>query len=184
MVRMNTKTKNLVECAILIALSTVLSFVKFWEMPYGGSVTLLSMLPVCMVGIRLGTAYGLASSFVYGVLQMLVSGAVGWGLSPTAFVVCLLFDYIIAFAVLGFSGVFRKLGLFGQLSGIALACVLRFVCHYISGVTIWKESALEYAMNPYLYSLLYNGTYMAAELVLTIVGAYFVINALRKQKLA
>lgn len=192
---MNKKTKirknilTLVECAMMIALGTVLSFLKFWEMPYGGSVTLLSMLPVCMIAIRHNMAWGLGGAFVYAVLQMLVSGAAGWGLTPAVFIICLLFDYIIAFTVLGFAGIFKRFGFGGKLFGIAMVCILRFLCHYISGITIWANSIPEefvekFGANPYLYSLVYNGSYMGIELILTVLGAFFVIRALEKRNIA
>lgn len=193
---MNKKTKTrkniltLVECAMMIALGTVLSFVKFWDtLPYGGSVTLLSMLPICMIAIRHNMAWGLLGAFVYGCLQMLVSGAAGWGLTPWVFVICLLFDYILAFTVLGFSGMFKRFGFGGKLFGIAMVCILRFVCHYISGITIWANSIPknfidQFGANPYLYSLVYNGSYMGIELVLTVLGGFFVIKALEKRNIA
>lgn len=185
----NKKIRVLIECAMLVALSTALSFAKILQMPFGGSVTLLSMLPVSLIAIRHGTGIGLGSAFVYGCLQMLVSGAAGWGLTPAVFVMCLLFDYIIAYSVLGFSGLFKRFGLYGKLSGIALVCILRFLCHFITGVTIWASSMpdefiAQFGASPYLYSLFYNGTYMGVELVLTVVGAFFVLKAFTKRNIA
>ena len=101
---MNTKTKILSECAMLVALSTVLSFVKIWHMPWGGSITLLSMLPVAVISIKHGVKTGLFSSFLYACIQLFLGisldGLLGWGLTPIALVSCVLLDYIVAFGIL------------------------------------------------------------------------------------
>ena len=167
----------LVECAIMVSLSFVLSLIKIWEMPFGGSITLLSMLPVCMVSLRHGVKWGLGTAFVYSCTQALVSGAVGWGLSVTVLILCFLLDYILAFSALGLAGVFGNCGFKRQVSGIFLACLIRFACHYISGVTIWSSGALDAGFaSPYLYSLLYNGAYMLPETVFTCIGAVILLR--------
>ena len=105
----NVNVKKLTMSAVMVALSAALSLVKIFEMPLGGSVTLLSMLPVCMLAIMYGCKWGLFCSFVYALSQLLLGiGAVlGWGLTPAALAGCIAFDYIIAFTVLGFAG-FQK----------------------------------------------------------------------------
>ena len=171
--------RTLSECAIMVALAFVLSLIKLFEMPFGGSVTLLSLLPICIVSIRHGIGWGLGTAFVYSVTQALVSGATACGLTPTVLVLCFLLDYILAFTVLGLAGLFRKRGMVGCLLGITLVCALRFLCHYVSGVTLWASWAPE-GMNPYLYSLLYNGGFMLPETVMTVIGAFFVLAAMKK----
>ena len=156
--------------AIFIALSTVLSFIKVYEPPLGGGVTLFSMLPVIMISCMFGVKWGLGVSFVYSLGQMLISfGEVcSWGLTPATLVATFLIDYILAYFVLGFAGTFRKKGYWGLILGIALVLVLRFVCHFITGVfifDIWCEWD-----NVWIYSLAYNGGYMLPELIITTVG--------------
>ena len=68
-----TKTKKLVLSAVLLALATVLSLFKVYQLPLGGSITLLSMLPVCLLSIRYGVKWGLTCSFFYGVIQIALS---------------------------------------------------------------------------------------------------------------
>lgn len=180
----NVKRKNiatLTECAVLVALSFVLSLIKVWQMPLGGSVTLLSMLPVCIAVIRHGNAWGFGTAFVYSLTQAFVSGAVGWGLSVKVLLICYLFDYVLAYTVLGFAGVFRKHGVMGAASGIALACLLRFLCHFITGVTIWGSSALGSGHGAAVFSLIYNGQYMLPETVFTVIGGTVLIRALSKR---
>ena len=129
----NSKTKIMVECAILVALSTVLSFVKIWNLPWGGSITLLSMLPIILVSVKFGVRRGLFVSFIYSLLQLffgiVLDGLLGWGLTPVMLISCILLDYILAFSVLGLAGIFKNKGLIGILSGAAFAIVLRFVFH-------------------------------------------------------
>ena len=173
----NTKTKILVEGAVMVALATVLSFIRVFKLPWGGSITLLSMLPIVLFSIRRGVSWGLIVSFVYSLVQFaqgVMDGLFGWGLTPGMLIACILLDYLGAFTVLGIAGCFRKKGLPGWIGGITLAIVLRFVLHFLSGVVIWHsfgELWSGFADNTYLYSFLYNGCYMLPELIFTLVGA-------------
>ena len=170
--------------AVMVALSAALSLVKIFEMPLGGSVTLLSMLPVCMLAIMYGCKWGLFCSFVYALSQLLLGiGAVlGWGLTPAALAGCIAFDYIIAFTVLGFAGLFRKHGVPGYILGISLALVMRLVSHVISGVIFFASWAPE-GWNPFIYSVSYNGLYMLPEMAFTIIGVVFLLKEPHTAKL-
>ena len=174
----NTKTKILVEGAVMVALATVLSFIRVFKLPWGGSITLLSMLPIVLFSIRRGVSWGLIVSFVYSLVQFaqgVMDGLFGWGLTPVMLIACILLDYLGAFTVLGIAGCFRKKGLPGWIGGITLAIVLRFVLHFLSGVVIWHSFGELWSGfatdNTYLYSFLYNGCYMLPELIFTLVGA-------------
>ncbi|MDR0325285.1 MAG: energy-coupled thiamine transporter ThiT [Oscillospiraceae bacterium] len=156
----------LVESSLLVALGFVLSYVTLFEMPQGGSVTPLSMLPILMIGMRRGLKWGLAGGFVFACLQMLQKF---WP-PPTgtflAYAAVVVLDYIAAFGVLGLSGFFkgRKYGL---LYAIPLCMALRFLFHFASGLAIWHEYAGE--MPVWVYSLTYNGSYMVVEMAMTLV---------------
>ncbi len=171
-------TKKLTVSAIMIALATVLSLIKVWTMPLGGAVTLLSMLPVALIAIIYGTKHGLWCAFVYSLCQLGLSIAevVGWGLTPTALIGTIFLDYIIAFTVLGLAGLFAKNGVSGYILGITLSLILRFLCHFISGVIIFDIWMPEEWSNIWLYSLCYNGAYMLPELITTIVGAVVLLK--------
>lgn len=176
---METKTRTMVECAILISLSVVLSLVKVWQMPLGGSITLVSMLPVCVTSLRHGLKWGFLSAFAYAYFQLIFGvvsdGLLGWGLTPAMLIGCILLDYIFAFTVLGCAGIFRKKGPVGAYMGIALALILRFVSHFISGYVIftnleqWTLFGNVFEGAPALYSICYNGFFMLPELVITMV---------------
>ena len=166
------KTKKLTLSAIMIALSAVLSLVKVYQLPLGGSITLFSMLPVCAVGICYGTKTGLFASILYAFMQIALDlGALmGYGMTALTWIGCLLFDYILAYGFLGLAGILRKKGTLGIVFGVATVCVIRFISHFISGSIVFSVWCPD-GWNVYWYSLCYNGSYMLPELIITIVGA-------------
>lgn len=167
----------LTESAVMIALAFILSFLKVVDMPYGGSVTAFSMLPIIIIAFRYGTGWGLASGFAFSLLQMLMGlSSLSYATSAVAAVAIILLDYIVAFTALGLGGVFRTavkdLGNAMAL-GALLTCVLRYICHVISGCTVWAGVSIP-TSDGLLYSLGYNATYMIPETLITIMGAYYV----------
>ena len=178
---MKKNISAMTECAVLVALAFVLSLIKIWQMPLGGAVTLGSMLPVCLISVRRGVKYGVGAAFVYSVLQLAVGviadGIFGWGLNAAMLAGCIFFDYIGAFTVLGLAGLFRTHGEGGIYAGIALACGLRFISHFISGYVIFENlGQFElfgniFEHSPVLYSAAYNGLFMLPELILTLAAS-------------
>ena len=187
---------TLCESAILVALAVVLSIASKYLLepflaplfPFGGSVTFFSMLPICIISIKHGLAWGLGSAFCFSWFQILQGGVFGWGLTPVMLIGSLLLDYILAFTVLGLAGVFRKHGEKGMIAGVALVCVLRFIIHFLAGIILWANLAEFIAFGqawinrPVLYSIVYNGGYMLPETILTVAGAVllFRVPQLRK----
>ena len=172
------KTKILVEGAVMVALATVLSFIRVFKLPWGGSITLLSMLPIVLFSIRRGVGAGLMTAFAFSLIQFaqgITDGLFGWGLTPGMLIACIFLDYLGAFTVLGIAGLFRKKELPGWIGGIALAVTLRFVLHFLSGVVIWHSYGKLWngfsTENTCLYSFLYNGCYMLPELIFTLACA-------------
>lgn len=172
-----SKVRILSECAMMLALSIALSFVVIYKLPWGGSVTLFSMLPVMLISVRHGLKWGLSTAFLYSWFQILQGGVFGWGLTPIMLIGSLFLDYIIAFTVLGLAGVFRKGGAKWCLIGIVLSCVLRYLSHFASGRILWANFeefvvfGASFYNRPVLYSLLYNGAYMLPETLMTVAGA-------------
>lgn len=179
--------------AIMVALATVLSLIKVWKMPLGGSVTLLSMLPIVMVSCMLGLKWGFGSAFVYSLIQLVLGialdGLLGWGLTPVMLIGTILFDYVIAFTVLGIAGAFKSKGTIGICLGTALALALRFVSHFISGYVIFKNLeqfelfGTVFTNRPVLYSICYNGLYMLPEIVITVICAALIFSSKPMKKL-
>lgn len=169
---MRKNTTRMVVTAMLLALAAVLSMIKIFKMPLGGSVTLLSMLPVAMLSIEYGPKWGFASAFLYSLIQLALDFGeiMGWSLSPAVLVGSIVFDYVLAFTAIGISGMFRSKGIKGICAGVFLALLVRFVCHFISG-TILFASGCPKGWNAAIYSLCYNGTYMLPEMIFTMIGA-------------
>lgn len=177
------KTKILVEGAAMVALATVLSYIRVFKLPWGGSITLLSMLPIALYSIRRGLKPGFAASFAFALLQFgqgILDGIFGWGLTLGMLLACIFLDYIGAFTVLGIAGIFRKKGLPGYIAGISIAIALRFLFHFASGVIIWGSFgelwSTFYTENTVLYSFVYNGCYMLPELIFTVIGAVVLLK--------
>ena len=184
-----TRTLALVECALMLAVAVALSYVKLFTLPFDGSITLLSMLPICLVAIRHGTAWGLGTAFAYSWFQILQGGVFAWGLTPAMLIGSLLLDYILAFTVLGLAGIFRRHGTVGILLGVAFACALRFLSHVLAGVILWANLeefvafGREWVGRPWLYSLCYNGVYMLPETIFTVLGAFVLFRVPQMKKL-
>lgn len=185
---MNQKTKQLTLSAILIALATVLAVLSNLvpiRLPYGGSVTLASMVPIIFVGLLCGTKWGIISGVVYGVIQILF----GFYPAPTQTlfdnILVVLLDYIIAFGVLGLSDVFFKLTgkkIYSAAISAFLVTLLRYVCHILSGVIIWSVYK-EAEQTALAYSLIYNGTYMIPEIILSTIVTTLLFPIIKKQKM-
>lgn len=181
---MKTNTRKLAETAIMIALGTVLSMFKI-DLPMGGGLTICSMLPLIIISFRYGWKWGGFSAFVYSVLQLFLGlDNVRYASSAIMAAGIVLFDYIIAYTVIGFASYFggkpsntRK----AVIIGIVVSFFLRFLCHFITGVWIWDALwPNELGMAPVVYSAAYNGWYMSAETVLTIVVIMALYSPLKK----
>ncbi len=182
---MNSKAKSglltLTECSLMIALATVLSVFPLFEMPYGGSITLASFVPIVVIAYRHGAKCGLGTAAVASLIQMLL-GLKNFSYFTTweSLVALAIFDYVIAFTVFGLSGIFRKplknQGL-AIVAGALFASVVRYICHVISGATIWAGLSIptEAAL---IYSLSYNATYMIPETIILVLTAGYLASAL------
>lgn len=173
----HNRIRMLVEGAIMVALATALSYLKLIELPQGGSVC-IGMLPIFFFAVRWGLRGGLLTSLAYGMLQLIFDGAYAWGWTS------MLLDYLVAFTVLGFAGIFHKQK-FGVFYGTVLGCVLRFIVHFISGVTIYRiyeptELFNITFMNPWLYSAAYNGSYMLIDMIICLVIFAVIYKPLHK----
>ncbi len=170
------KVRRLTEIAIMLALSTVLSFVKLYQLPYGGAFTLASMFPLIIIAYRHGTAAGFFAGLIYGVIQQLFSLSYIQGMTLFSAVMVIILDYGLAFAVIGFAGLFRKSKngqVFGLVTGAVLGCFLRYACHTVAGCTVWAGVSVPEAA-AFVYSLLYNAAYMIPETLITVAAAYYI----------
>lgn len=189
---MQTKGKNrvrkLVECAVMIALASALSFFPILKMPYGGSVTFASMLPIILIAYRNGIGWGLGSGFAFAFIQQML------GLDNLSYVstwqsvlAVIILDYALAFVVLGLGGIFRgklKNQSTEMVLGTVFVCALRYLCHVISGATVWAGISIP-TKAALIYSIGYNATYMLPEVIVTAVVVYYVASMIdfRKEKI-
>lgn len=175
------KTRRLVESALLLAVATVLSELALVELPYGGSVTVASMLPVMLIAYRHGTPWGLACGLLYGVMQQLLGlSTLSYFSTWQSIVAIVVLDYIVAFAVIGLAGLFRKLPIGQQgamLLGALAVSALRYICHVISGATVWVGLSIPDSA-ALLYSLIYNATYMLPEAIVLCLVTYYLSSVL------
>lgn len=188
-------TKKLTETAIMLALAVLLSYVTVFQAPMGGSITAFSQVPIVIIGYRYGFKWGAGTGVIYGVLEMLLQGLGNFAYVKgfAAYLILILADYVVAFACLGIGGaLFRKVIKNQTLAlalGGAVASLLRFICHFISGVTIWGEYADGWK-SVWAYSFGYNGYYMLFEGILTVIGVVVLslvldfnsTNLIRKKK--
>lgn len=180
-----TKTTKITLCAVMMALAAVLSIIPLYQAPYGGTVTLGSMVPLVLVCVLIqDMRWGVLTCFAYSLLQMML----GFSAPPTGtllyFLAVVLLDYVVAFTVLFTVNPISKLfknKFFGIVSGTVVACILRFACHFMSGILIWGVYAPE-GTPVWLYSILYNGGYMLPETVITAVIATSIYAVISRQK--
>ena len=160
--RHRLSVRQLVFCGAAMALSFVTSCIKVFSLPYGGSVTLFSMLFICLTGYWYGLGTGMLTGLAYGILQFLQEPYV---LSP--FQVCC--DYILAFAGLGLAGAFTR-QTDGLRKGYLLGITVRGAFHALGGYLYWLDYMPENFPQSIsrLYPIVYNYSFILAEGVLTL----------------
>lgn len=198
-----TRTRRLIETGIMLVVAVVLSLIQPFRLPFGGGITIASMLPLILISYRHGVKWGLFSSFAYGLLQILTDFSIvrafflpneGYPVL-TAFLI-IFFDYFLAFTLLGFGGIFRnkiKNAPLALCLGTIVALFLRFAAHFISGYLFfgaWAEwfftqdsikefgekvlSSMSGNALAAFYSLCYNASFMVPEIIITAILAFAV----------
>ena len=194
------KTKKLTESAMLLAVAIVLELISKMfipELPFGGQITLVSMLPVVLISYRHGVKWGLVSGVAYAMIEMAIGaktvtaafqpGYFGDGvLILNALIMCAL-DYLVAYTALGLGGAFRnRIASRGKAlcCGVVLALSCRYVAHILSGYILfagWAEwfftqegfpawgAALVAALSPQMLGLVYSVVYNGMYMIPEIV---------------
>lgn len=198
------KTKRLALSGVMLALATVLSFIKVFEWPFGGSITACSMLPIAVLSYTYGVRWGLLSGLVHGVLQAVLGATMSQafaGQGAGNVIMILLLDYFVAFGVVGVSGMLKnklKNHTVAFALGTAIAVLLRYVVHVVSGYIFYRSYAEwffgEVMVNDFsamlmekcsaelvglIYSVIYNAAYMIPEMLITAVAAALVISLIK-----
>ena len=163
------KTRMLAEGGVFIALAIALSYFKI---PigvsfggFGGSIDLV-MVPLVIYALRWGTGQGVLAGLIFGTIKFFLGGS-------AIDIISIIFDYSVAYAAVGLAGLYKKKGAKKAGTGAFIGCLARFVIHYISGFTVYAIWMPEEFMglpmaSPFIYSLLYNGTYMLPNTVLCV----------------
>lgn len=178
---MQSKIRKMAECSMLVALATVLSVLKLVDMPYGGSITFASMLPIVIMSYRHGCGWGLASGLLYGVIQQLLGlNTLSYFTTWYSILAVILLDYLLAFTVLGLAGAFRQVistQSHAMLLGSLLVCLARYALHTVAGCTVWAGLSIptEAAL---LYSIGYNATYMLPESIILLITVAYLASML------
>lgn len=156
-------TKQLVFCAMAMALAFVTSYMKIFTLPWGGSVTLCSMLFIVLIGNWYGVQTGILVGLSYGLLQFIQEPYV-----LSFFQVCC--DYVLAFAALGIAGFFAK-SRNGLLKGYVAAVLARGVFHALGGYLYWMDYMPDNFPQSLksVYPIVYNYSFLLAEAVITVI---------------
>lgn len=147
-------TRTIINIALMLALTIILHQFRLFHMPQGGSVTAGAMVPLLLISYRYGPGVGALTGFLYGMVNMMQDPFI---VHP----VQVLFDYPLPYMAMGLAGLWQK----HLYLGTALAFIGRFACHFISGIVFFASYAPE-GMNPALYSLIFNASYLLPEFII------------------
>lgn len=167
-------SKSIALAGICVSLSFALSYIKLWDLPQGGSVTLVSFLPIMLFAYLYGAKKGLFVGFVYGLLQSLQDPYI---IHPAQF----LLDYPVAFAMAGFAGVLKNVNMKSPQLKFALSALIggamRYVAHVLSGAFAFGAYALDAgASNVFTYSLAYN-SFVFVDIALVIIAGVLLLSS-------
>ncbi len=175
----NQKTKKMVEAGVMIALSFLLSQIKLFKAPQGGSVTAGSMIPIILFSLRWGWKPGILAGATFGILKMLLGGYI---VSPVQAIL----EYPLAFGLLGLSGIFSDAlknaqeGYFGKILGATfLAIIGRFICHVVAGVVFFGEN-FPTLSSSLRNSLVYNSSYLIPEFIISGIILFLIWKPINK----
>lgn len=166
-------SKSIALAGICVSLSYALSYIKLWDMPQGGSITLVSFLPIMLFAYIYGAKKGVFVGFVYGLLQSLQDPYI---IHPAQF----LLDYPVAFAMAGLAGVLKNVNIKSPQLKFALSALIggamRYISHVFSGIFAFSAYAIENSRAPIPYSLAYN-SFVFADIALVIIAGVLLLSS-------
>ena len=156
---MNQKisTRVLISVALMLALTFILQQIKLFHMPQGGSVTPGGMIPLILISLRYGMKIGAMAGFMFGLIEMIIDPFI---VHP----IQILFDYPLPYMSMALAGLLKD----HRFISVVIAFDARFTCHFISGVAFFGSYAPE-GMSPFIYSAIFNATYLIPELIISLV---------------
>ncbi|MBD7910934.1 MULTISPECIES: energy-coupled thiamine transporter ThiT [Clostridium] len=150
--------KMISRIGIALALACVLQVFRIYHFPMGGSVTLGGMVPILLIAFIYGPEIGMLTGFLYGLLNLFLDP---YFVHP----VQILFDYPLPSLAIGLAGYLRD----KPIPATIMAFVVKFVCHFISGVVFFSSDALSAGMHPWIYSAVVNGPMVAADAIICVI---------------
>jgi thiamine transporter len=171
----SSRTKILVEIAVFAALSAVLYALRPFTLPFGGSITLGSMVPTMWLSLRRGIKVGCISGAIFGLLALFVDilllGAANIIVTPLQVIL----EYPIAFGVIGLTGLFRNKSAIVAVAGAGLSVFIRFWIHYFVGVFVWS-AVYEFQYGLWIWPAIYNGSFLAVEFIVSAILLYALVK--------
>ena len=167
-----SKTRMIAEAGVAIAIAQVLSFITLFHMPQGGSIKAASMVPLMIFAYRWGGTRGILAGIVYGILHFLL------GFKSSIHYLSIILDYLVAYGVIGVCGYFKD-NTTGLISGSIVAIALRWFASVTSGAVVFASYAPQ-GQNPWIYSMIYNASYMVPDGILNIIVLLFVYQGVKR----
>jgi thiamine transporter len=162
------RTQVLTEIIVFSALSGILYAIRpFPGFPFGGAITLASMVPTMWLSLRRGVRVGIIAGVIYGILALFIDILLLGASAVVATPLQAVLEYPLAFGLIGLTGIFhsRKISLI--LAGAALAVFLRFLVHYFVGIFVWYYVYSFPEFGQYLWPAVYNGSFLLAEFAIS-----------------
>lgn len=168
----HSKTRMIAEAGVAIAIAQVLSFITLFHMPQGGSIKAASMVPLMIFAYRWGGTRGILAGVVYGVLHFLL------GFKSSIHYLSIILDYLVAYGVIGVCGYFKD-NIVGLVSGSIIAIAFRWLASVTSGAVVFASYAPQ-GQNPWIYSMIYNASYMIPDGIINIIVLLFVYQGVKR----
>ncbi len=168
----HSKTRMIAEAGVAIAIAQVLSFITLFHMPQGGSIKAASLVPLMIFAYRWGGTRGIWAGVVYGVLHFLL------GFKSSIHYLSIILDYLLAYGAIGVCGYFKD-NMTGLVSGSIVAIALRWFASVTSGAVVFASYAPQ-GQNPWIYSMIYNASYMVPDGILNIIVLLFVYQGVKR----
>ena len=167
-----SKTRMIAEAGVAIAIAQVLSFITLFHMPQGGSIKAASLVPLMIFAYRWGGTRGIWAGVVYGVLHFLL------GFKSSIHYLSIILDDLVAYGAIGVCGYFKD-NMTGLVSGSIVAIALRWFTSVTSGAVVFASYAPQ-GQNPWIYSMIYNASYMIPDGILNIIVLLFVYQGVKR----
>jgi thiamine transporter len=171
----SSQTRILAEIIVFAALSTALYAIRPYSLPYGGAVTLGSMVPVMWLSLRRGVRVGFIAGAIFGILALPID-IILLPYSPIANPIQVFLEYPLAFGVLGLTGLFHSKGTASVMIGVAVSVFVKFLLHVIAGYIFWPAI---YGFPPewgLLWPIVYNGSFLIIEFIISVILIYILVK--------